>query len=146
MKELYMAKEVIELEGKGSYKEIMFHTALNPIITEANGTAYGNEDFTIQIWEGVETSNDGISLNIGYSLNRILDNSHRMGIYESPTVTNYGIKLWEFRTWVTRETTGIAENHNYQIVVRPDTKYIWKIIKNNNGKHFIDINFWWNEG
>lgn len=141
---IFDAKVVLDITGKDSSVEFLFITPDISCNIEAFGLIYSNSDFTCEIFEGVTTSNDGVlSDNLAINIDRMAGNGHLMKLYSTPTITDYGKLIWVTRTWVSREPSGI--HNNYSIMPLPSTKYVWKIIKNTAGTHFIDLDFWWRE-
>lgn len=124
--------------------EILFQTPSVTCDVELYALIYGNDDFTVELYESVITSNNGTSIN-SEVINTHRDNmdSHLMHLYHSPIVNDYGIKIWMMRTNEARKAVGFFDN--YSILPKPDTKYLWKIIKNTKDSNFIDIDFWWRE-
>ena len=141
MKHNYFYKDVLSVETSGTVVNLMFVTG--SVETEAKALIYANEDFTLEILEGV-TATGGTPLT-AYACNRNDTRTPQMALYSAPTITDDGTKIWKSRTFASKGTTGVASLINYTLEVKPSTKYVWRLTKNSSGTHFVDADFFWSE-
>ena len=140
MKHNYFYKDVLTVTDSGTVVNLMFITGSVEI--DAKAMVYSNEDFTLEILEAV-TATGGTPLTV-FACNRNDTRTPLLTLYSAPTITDDGTKIWEARTFASKNTTGVSAL-NYTIETKPSTKYVWRITKNSAGTHFVDADFYWSE-
>ena len=141
MKHHYFYKDVISIEGSGTVVDLLCE--VGAIETEAKALIYGNDDFTLEIYEGA-TATTGTPIT-GYACNREDDRAHMLTLSSAPSVSNAGTLIWKSRTAAGKNNTGVTQGINYIFEVKKNTKYIWRITKNAAGTHWVDVDFFWSE-
>lgn len=103
---------------------------------------------TLFFYEDVETSNDGSSLSV-YNRNRNSSNTPSTVATVGPTVSDTGTEL-EQRLLPTSggffSVAGVAaEGFSEEWVLKPDTKYLWRVTNNAGSAIDITVDILWYE-
>lgn len=146
----FMAKFFVELSaGAGATKQYLFITP--PIATLPTGVyyqmaLYASDDFVVTFYEAPTTTANGTLSTMVVNLDRRIGNGNAMKMYDDPTVTVDGKKLWETRTIPTVTQPNVAQLATYSIILKQNsTKYLLRTVKNSGYKAFVDFNIWWDE-
>jgi hypothetical protein len=132
------------MKSQGEVKEFLCVTPANTTNIEGYTTFLGNNDFTIELYEGTTTSNNGTSVsNDIVNQCRSCSATATLDCYINPTVTSSGKLIWTQRS-CNNVPFGIIPP-DYSLQTKSNTKYLWRVTKNNSQTHYLNINFWWKE-
>ena len=100
-------------------------------------------EFVVEIFEGGTVSANGTELT-GINNERDSTNVATLVTYANPTVTGDGDFLWGARTGAGKDAT-VSLGQGYEIVVKRNETYIFKITKIGVQTLWVDSDFWWYE-
>ncbi len=140
----YFIKNVQDVTGAGTVVWLMFGTPVTGPRVHARSALYGEAEFSVEIYEGAAVSDSGTPIT-AFNNDRESTNTHGLSPYASPTITDTGTIIWKTITGSARNSTGVSPAFGYEIIVKRNTLYLFKIIKATSGTHYIDTDFWWYE-
>ena len=139
----YFIKGCIDVIGAGNVTYVMFITPIATWRVHAMAFINAEAEFLLEIYENGTVSNNGTYVT---PMNNLRCSTRLAGLmpYTNPTVTNDGNLMWLARVGVARES-GVTMGLTYEIIVKPNTIYIWKLTKEAAGTHYLDYDFFWYE-
>ncbi len=142
--ELFFAKGVLPITASGGTDHyFMFRTGDCQVHARASVTS--DIEIEATIFEGATVSADGTPV-AAFNANRNSTNTAELTAFAGPTVSALGTQIWQARTGDNRKATGVSIAFGYEIIVKPNTVYLWEItnITNASGK-YVDYDFYWYE-
>lgn len=140
----FFVKDFIELDGAGTTGTFMFTTPDSDTRIHAFARFDASDEFTVSIYEDIETNNDGVSIST-FNNDRESLITPELEAYAAPNVTSTGTLMWRSKVGAGKQSSGVADNFNYQILAKKNSKYLFWIEKKNPSTHFLDYDFWWYE-
>jgi len=141
----YFIKTYVENTGSsGTSDEFIFTTPANGKRIHAKASLYADTDTTVNIYEGSTVSANGTEVT-PMNNNRNSTNTATLTAYAGPTVTDDGDIMWSSRNGGGRRAVGVGLGFNYEIIVKPETIYLFRITKNTAADTVVDIDFFWYE-
>ena len=131
--------------GDGSITEFMFTTPNTSTRIHAKAVLVPDVDYTIEIWEGITTSDDGTPIAM-INNDRDFTTTPELIAYAAPTVTDDGTLIWAARNGGGKNPIGVTPGLNYAIMAKTNSKYLFRLTKNIANAGVVDIDFWWTEG
>jgi len=140
----YYIKNWYDIAGSGTVKEFILTT---PDSTKEVHllTAFNTEaEFTLSAFEGVTTSDDGDAIT-PINNNRNSSKTSVLSTFEDPTVTNDGDAIWTIKMGSGGNKSTGERRGDAEIILKQNTKYLFRITKNATGTDWVDINLKWYE-
>jgi len=103
----------------------------------------GEAEFTLSLYEGVTTSNDGTPVTIFNSNRNLTTKVATVTAFSAPTVTNTGTLILTDIMGAARSSGSTARNHEF--IGKQNTKYLFRITKSAAGTHWLKYAFRWYE-
>jgi hypothetical protein len=139
----YFLKTWMEVHGKNTVLDLVFHTPPLPVRIHGNGRMIPQKtEFTFGFWEDAILTDPG-TLVPTFNNDRSSEKQSGMLVYANPTIADLGHDIWPAKIGIAGQV--VTTNFNYEYFPKPDTWYITRLTKNTTGKHWIDIDFWWHE-
>lgn len=147
----YYVKGQAELDGAGDTLDFLYVVPNTNKWPHAQWDIDGEAEFTLSLYEGVVTSNDGGAVTI-FNANRNSANSPGVAAYSGPTLNSGalgdggdgGNLVWEGKIGSGRNATTNRETA-YEFIAKQNTKYWFRISKEASGVHWVDYDFNWYE-
>jgi len=139
----FFIKGFQQIDGAGTVVNFMFYVPQTDYEINAFSIVCGEAEFTLQIYEDAEVSNNGTPVAY-FNNNRNSTNTALLQPYASPTITDYGTLIWSAKTG-SGKSSGVSMAMNYKILPKKNSNYIWKVTKEASGDHYIDYDFFWFE-
>jgi len=140
----YFYRNWANVSGADTEVDFMFTTPNSLKIMHAQAIIRAQEEFNLQIFEDVTTSDDGTPLT-GRNCNRSYPDTPEMSLFNAPTITDTGTSIWRAKVNPDVSPVCVSLGENYEIDVKVDTKYLWRLTKVNADTHWIDFDFFWYE-
>lgn len=139
----YFVKSWMDIDGAGTIVRLMFITPNTLKRIHAQAHIAGEAEFTIEIYEGITTSNDGTPVP---RFNNDRDSANISGLlpFSGPNVTDEGTLLWATKVG-SGKNASVSPGLNYKIIAKRNSKYMFKITKVATSSHWLDFDFWWHE-
>lgn len=140
----FFIKGVTDVTGAGTTQYFTFVTPPGPVRIHAKAKISAESEFWVGIYAEGEVSAPG---NEVPGQNNDQASIIRPGLrgWDSPTVSFDGYLKWQSQTGTGNKPTGVSPEFGYEILAKPETRYIFKSIKEAAGTHYIDFDFWWYE-
>lgn len=140
----YFIKGQQDVDGAGTIIEIMFTTPDTAKLIHAKAAIAAEAGFLVEIFEGITTSDDGTPVP-GFNCRRDSANVAGLTSFAGPTVTVDGTLIWSAQLGSGRNSIAVSPGLNYELIVKRNTKYLFRITKAASGTHWVDTDFWWYE-
>lgn len=140
----FFIKRVADVSGSDTVVETIFTTPDSDLQIHAKAVLYAEAEFLVEIFEGVAVSANGTPC-VAFNNNRNSTKTPQLQCFDAPTVTDDGTLMWAAKVGSGRSDTGVSPGFNYEIIVKPNTTYMFRITKATSGTHWIDTDFFWYE-
>jgi hypothetical protein len=138
----FFTKTFAELVGgAGVVTYFMFITPPGPVEVNAKASFYADVEVELEIYEGAVVSDNGTEIDVEKNKRSCVDEP-LIRAFVGPTVTDPGEEIWKAKTGSAKDATGVAPGFSYEIIVLPDTNYLWKVTKTAVQEGYIDADFW----
>lgn len=99
----------------------------------------------VKLFEDVVTSADGALATTRNRNRNFSDNDSTLEIYEIPTVTDYGSRLYTFMLGAGKRSDGGSARDAEEILLKPNTKYVLQVTEQNVAATNVNFAFDWYE-
>jgi len=140
----YFIKRVRDVTGAGTISYSAFVSPDIDLEFHVRAKITAESEFWAGIYEGGSVSDLGTpmpSLNNKRNSSKV---SKLLG-YSNPTVITDGLLIWQGQTGTGGKPTGVAPEFGYEIVIKRNTIYLFKSVKEAAGTHYTTLDFWWYE-
>ena len=124
--------------GAGAVTEFMFTTPDNSKRVHARSLLAPDADYTVEIFEGVTTSDDGTPIPT-FNNDRDSVKTPELAPFAAPTVTDDGTLMWTGRSGGSNQKLGVAPGFNYEIIAKKNTKYLFRYVNASGIKTDINV-------
>jgi hypothetical protein len=142
----YFIKTFVETTGASSTSEFMFTTPNTSTRIHAKALIASSGDYVIEIFEGTTTSADGTPVT-RFNNDRDSSNTSELLAFGAPTVTADGTLMWATRIGSGSPvgSAGVSSEFSYKIIAKTNTKYLFRVTKQDTGDGYVDFDFFWFE-
>ncbi len=140
-----------DVSGAGTNLDFLFVVPNTTTWPHAQWNIAGESEFTMSLYEGVVTSNNGSPVTI-YNANRNSSNAATTLGYSGPTLnsgslgdaSDGGVLIWQAKIGSGKNATE-GRSTGYEIIAKQNTKYWFRFTKIAAGDHYVDYDFNWYE-
>lgn len=102
-----------------------------------------NDEFTLAVYEGTTTSANGTARAV-YNNNRNSANTPTAARYDGPTITSLGTMI-SASLLSSSHLVGGSANRDNEIILKPNTKYLFRVTKSNEATDQVGTSMSWYE-